>query len=444
MSTETPPAGSSENTSSKSASSGYVIALIIAVGLAVAIVLAAMGVIQRHFWRLETRVNAVSTNVPEIDARELLAEVKFLKEQLDSGINNFNSLIDWTQFVGIAVAVVAGVAAVVGLRDSRKDREELQERLKEARKDRAELQEHLKEADKKLEIINETIYEVARLRKASSAAQIGQRQLALDNLREAVRLFDVALNYSPDDETLIYLWADAWLRLKGKEGAYEAFKRLKNLHTEDVEHPSASALFAYSARLQGDQAEDDDAGDKAATFYKIAEDAYRSVKRTNRYLLDSFGESVFGGLAGLYRRQAKSDPKKRKMALDMYEECRKITPSSSYILNNLALLQYCEDPKAARETFVRCHALAEKKRGDIQNDYWAIFDSVTARIALNYEAATLMEDLKDAIALVRSRAQDDEPIKKFLSGLEELQCEPVLPALKDVIEFVRKQLDAMP
>lgn len=431
MSAHTSPANPSENTSSKNVTTGYVITLIIAVGLTAAIVMAAVGVIQRHFWRLETRVESVSTNVPEIAARELLAEVDNLTERLDSSINGFNSLIDWTQFVGIAIALVAGVAAVVGFRDSRKDHADLQERLADA--------------DKKLKLIDETIEDVAQLRKASSAAQVGQRQLALDNLREAVRVFEVALSYSQEkDETLIYLWADAWLRLKGKEGAQEAYVRLKKLHTEEIEHPSASALYAYAARLLGDQADADGAKAEAAEYYETAEKVYRSVKRTNKYLLDSFGESVFGGLAGLYRRQAKTDPEKRKIALDTYEECRKITPNSSYILNNLALLQYCTDPKAAKETFVRCHALAEKKRGDIQNDFWAIFDSVTARIALSYEAATLMEDLQDAISLVRSRAQDDEPIKKFLSGLEELECEPVLPALKEVLEYVRKKLDARP
>ncbi|MCC6615789.1 MAG: hypothetical protein IT320_20125 [Anaerolineae bacterium] len=432
---------------------------------------------------LENRITDLSVTDSGVNGLWLLAEVNDLQERLDFGIASFNSLISWTQFLGVMIAVVGAVVVLVGIRDSRKDHAELQQVIANAESRLADTQTRLFDAQSKLneaqnkltaaestilaakekltdverldaavkassEQANETLRrvdkmaaDVASLREASAAAQIGQRQLALDNLREAIRLFEIALKHNSEDATLIYLWADAWLRLHGTQGAAQALERLENLHPAKVEYPSASALYAYAARLLGDQAEDEGSSKDVVRFYTISETIYRAVRRKNEFLLDSFGESVFGGLAGLYRRQAKTDETKRSVAIKAYEFCRTITPNSSYVLNNLALLQFCEDQAAAKKTFERCRQLAERKRGDIQNDYWAIFDSVTARIALGDEARSVMEDLKDAISLVRSRAEDDEPIRKFLSGLEELQCKPEPRALQEIMTFVRVQLD---
>jgi tetratricopeptide (TPR) repeat protein len=398
----------------------------------------ALGFATLTYWRLMVLEGAVTTlqqapsfvdtatALNDAEAAQVLAEVERLNEQVASAVTSFNSLIGWTQFVGIAVAIIAAVVAVVGFRNNTEDR--------------AELQQKLADAESKLVKIDETIEDVQKLREANAAAQIGQRQLALDNLREAFKAFERAMKIAPDDPTLQYLWAESSLRLNGTQGAEIAYKRLKRLHNDDVDFPSASAMYAYAARLLGDDADDRADRAEADEFYKTSERAYLAVKRVDRTLLDSFGESVYGGLAGLYRRRGN-----RQKAIDTYRECLQVTPLSSYVLNNLALLEYCDDSVAARERFEKCLKIATNKFEDDPNDYWSLFDALTARIALNQPFEALQTDIEDAITLSRSRAGSNDPLKKFLSGLGELQCASVQPiALAEAERTLKRALREEP
>jgi tetratricopeptide (TPR) repeat protein len=342
---------------------------------------------------------------------------------VQNAVSSFNSLLTWTQFVGIAIAVVTFIVAAVGFQDNRADRARLQEKLDQAQTEFGR--------------IDQALDELKRVKRANALAQIGQRQLVLDNLREAVAQFQKAMEELPDDVTLKYLWADAWLRLYGKEGARQAYDELRKVYRKEHDSfPSVAALYAYAARLVGDRLAQRKDTHQAEDFYEEAERVFEDTRRKDPFLLDSFGESAYGAYAGMYRRRGSPE-----RAARIYEDCAQVTPNNSYILNNLALLRYCTDRVRARELFKRCSTLAQKKIDENPNDYFAVFDWLTARIALDEPFADLKPHLDNVFLIVRSRSESMEPLEKFLVGLRDLDCgEHKPPAYDEVVKTVQRQV----
>ena len=91
-------------------------------------------------------------------------------------------------------------------------------------------------------------------------------------------------------------------------------------------------------------------------------------------MIDADGESYYGTLGGLYRRQ-----ERHADAMRAYEKAVEITPHSSYPVGNLAVLyQYLGEVDKAQEMFARVEQIVGKIIQDRPGDYWARLDLAQA------------------------------------------------------------------
>lgn len=155
----------------------------------------------------------------------------------------------------------------------------------------------------------------------------------------------------------------------------EAEYELRRALAISPDFPPAKAALGYTIRRMGERLEPG-----AARNEKMAqaEQLLLSALQASARLVDEDGESWWGSLGGLYKRQGRIDD-----AIDAYMRAAEDTPRSSYPFNNLALL-YIEkgDVAGMRRMFRRVEKLADAKvRAEVEN-YWAYADLVAARAAI--------------------------------------------------------------
>lgn len=125
-------------------------------------------------------------------------------------------------------------------------------------------------------------------------------------------------------------------------------------------------------------------------------------------MLDADGESYFGTLGGLYRRQDRFND-----AADAYERAVDVTPNSSYPLGNLAVLNaYLGRQAKALELFARVEHIVRGRIEDNPADHWARFDLAQS---------LLMQGKTKAAAIAYQETIDRQPpISAYESALSTL------------------------
>ncbi|MCC6615038.1 MAG: hypothetical protein IT320_16290 [Anaerolineae bacterium] len=369
-----------------------------------------------------------------LELRLLEGKAIYLQEQADQAFASLNTILTWTQALGIAVAVVAGIVTLVGFADNREEKQRLNadhERLATELKEARELYGKVSTLVTQLEPLPQRS---AQAIQALSLAQVAQQQIQLKNLTEAVLRLEAAHRLDPENAVILYFLGDVCVRSGQKLKGLDYLKQV--MSTEDP-FPSAKASYAYALRLIGDDYYEQGDEEQGKKYYQEAEKLYRHLYIDNPELLDIFGESVYGALGGLYRRWGDVDN-----ALLYYERALKTTPRSSYLLNNIAALEFCRNRPVGEERFKDALSYANEKLRIDNTDYWSIFDRTTAQIALGSAFDDIRKDLADAFKLT---AADTSAVKKFQSGLNELLCaNPLPPALLPAIEVVEAELKGRP
>jgi tetratricopeptide (TPR) repeat protein len=262
--------------------------------------------------------------------------------------------------------------------------------------------------------------------RALSLTQLAARQIDLGNQRSALDLFEQAHVLDPKNLVLQYFIGDSRLRLGDIEGG---MKSLEEAVKGDSNFLAAQAALAYAIRLKGDR---ETITSERDVWYERAEKLFLDVSRNDSNLLDISGESAFGALAGLYFRRGDT-----KSAIEWYERAAKVTPQNSYPINNLGILNYHfpQDDKRrdkAKDYFRKSRKKAQYGLGDEANDYWKLFDLITAEAVLEEVPLTKIEAHIDrAIELQPPRVD----IMKLCRGLHELNKAPQpSPMIGQVIE----------
>jgi tetratricopeptide (TPR) repeat protein len=143
----------------------------------------------------------------------------------------------------------------------------------------------------------------------------------------------------------------------------------------EPELPQALATLGYVYRRQ---AEELSMGPERIEKFNLAEAKLLEALRISPRLIDDDGESWWGSLGGLYRRQGQVD-----QAIYAYEQAAKVTPRSSYPFSNLALLFMAKrDRQAMLQTYEKVEQLALTESQAEANNYWAFGDLLTSRLAL--------------------------------------------------------------
>lgn len=410
--------------------------------------------------------DAEETETPAVDASQVLDDAQALVAQAqDAQARNLdvaNSIMTMIQVGGIFVAIVTGLAVLISglfgvssIRELRGQlatiREEIHS-LEELKRDmsnqlvtvRAEItmlkqaKDEVTQTAEQLGMMNDLPEQVDirmaeqrqdanRQMKALSLVQFAIQQISVGNRHAALNTLLRAITLQDDNAVINYFHGEVLVR----EGDYEQgiVHLEKACQADDM--PDASATLAYAYRMMGD--ENPDQSDK---YYSHAENIYLTLREGHPELLDITGESVYGGLASLYRSRNMIDK-----AIKIYEDIERITPNSSYPINNLGLLHFEHDDKpfASRDKGREYFEKARRKATVKGTDYWRIFDIITAEIALEETAwETIQRHIDDMFDL--EPTNDD--ILKLLGGIRQLQKSAQPPQHSNqALDYIRTRVD---
>jgi tetratricopeptide (TPR) repeat protein len=270
---------------------------------------------------------------------------------------------------------------------------------------------------------------ISNVYKAGGLSQLGQRQIALGNYPSAVSVFRSVCDLDPENPIYQYFLGDLLMRQGHIE---QGIQHLRVARQDNYKYPSADASYAYALRLRGDQEPNEIQRER---LYYESGQIFLGVYEIDAQLVDISGESVFGALAGLFRRQGRYED-----ALRWYEHCRRVTPHNSYPVNNLALMNFQLGNHAeAQRYFKRALEIASEKLAARSSDYWARFDMITARTASGAPFETILHDLENLLEVPTI------PLQKLIFGLDQLRGAKnpppeVIAVIDRVIEWVKAEI----
>ena len=365
--------------------------------------------------------DAESTETPEVVAEHILDDAQDLvdeaKSLLDQNFRLVETLFNLIQAGGVLLAFIAVLAGVVsaalGLRarnDFLKEIEALRQQVASAQNLREEFQ--LMQDEQKQ-------YAVTQMQ-AISLVQLAIQEISIGNHDAALNTLERANELQENNPAINYFRGEVLVR----EGHYESGIEYLEKAIENITLPDANATIAYACRMLGDANPD-----KRDKYYSNAESIYVDLREKYPNLLDISGESVYGALAGLYRNRNMIDK-----AIQTYEEIARMTPNSSYPVNNLGLLHFEHDEKpfADRDEGQRYFEISRRKvRARLKlegTDYWQLFDLITAEIALE---ETSWDEIQGLLDNMFDLEPIDDDVQKLQRGLLQLQLSEQPPALVD-------------
>jgi len=265
---------------------------------------------------------------------------------------------------------------------------------------------------------------------------LAQRQIQMNNLPEAIQTLIQAQTIAKDENSFIcYVLGDTLARQgrldEGIKYLEKAIKIAEDNNAGDTVIDDngktyyfydAQVSLAYAKRMKGDRVKNDL---KKRRLYLEAEEIFSTIANKYELLQDISGESAFGALAGLYRRQEKFEK-----AIYWYENAERATPGHTYPVNNLAQIYFVLGNDALSISyFERSKSLSDPRRKLDPSNIWSYFDYVTAKIGLrilgvaedqSYTDEIAHEDAKEIVKRVYATTRSEEPLDKFKGGLTRL------------------------
>jgi tetratricopeptide (TPR) repeat protein len=259
--------------------------------------------------------------------------------------------------------------------------------------------------------------------RALALLQLGEQQMEARNTQAALRVFEEAFLQDPDNRATNYFLGE----LYAQEGDLErAIEHIQRAQAGDFRYAPAMAAEAYILRLQGER---ETTGDARSRLYAQAEARFLDALATDPRALDINNQSIYGVLGGLYKRQGRLAE-----AIRVYREAERVTPTSSYPVNNLALLYAMQGDNAqAARYFERTAAMSEQLLQRNAADYWARFDLIAARAWLG-QGQEARRQIDIALAYPTARGQIGK-LRGSLTAIENTASQP------DTMQSVRTYLE---
>ena len=342
----------------------------------------------------------------------------------------------------IIVAAVAGIYTL-NLRDLREDLEGKadanQEKidnalaLRAAELDKLTLELTQQAEQSKAQVNDLTQMIVEQLEDARQRAENSFRVLTLQQLVDqqvqsrnydmAIAMLQEAHDLEPDNQSTNYLLGYLYI---SKKRFQEALDYLQRVFEVDPNFAPALAAMGLAQSRLGRQIEDPQTRNG---YWAQAEVNLIKALDKDPGMIDADGESYYGTLGGLYRRQ-----ERHADAMRAYEKAVEVTPHSSYPVGNLAVLyQYLGEVDKAQGMFARVEQIVGKIIQDRPGDYWARLDLAQALLIQGKtEAAFAQYDeiigrktpstaLSSAISTLEFLANASLPIKGLTEAINKLQ-----------------------
>ena len=382
-------------------------------------------------------------------------------ERADQNNETANTILSLLEGGSVLLTLIVGAVAItytLNLRDLREDMEERAEANEERVRNTLSLREAelntlsqelrnfitvtdqqftklTQETQSRLEGVTELITKEladARIKaeqsfRVLSLQLLAEQQVRARNYDTAIQTLQEAYELDGSNQTTNYLLGYLYIARRKFEGALNHLTRALKDNQDFV--PALAAMGLAQRRL-GDQ---EDEAIRRNRYYAEAEVNLLKALEVDGAMVDADGESYFGTLGGLYRRQNRNQD-----ALQAYEKAVGITPKSSYPIGNLAVLyKRLGRDDEAKATFVTAQRIAEDVLETQPNDYWAELDLA--------QALLVQEKSDDALKKYRSILHRDPSIaalKSAVSTLKFLSESPTaIPKISEVIDLIDKAID---
>ncbi len=260
--------------------------------------------------------------------------------------------------------------------------------------------------------LEETQVQARNLFRVLSLQLLAEQQVRAHNIDTAVSTLQAALAINADDHATNYLLGYLYIQRKQIDVALHHLEHA--LAIERAFTPGIAAL-GLALRRKGDSLDTDGHQAERDLYWGQAEARLIEALGQDHRLTDADGESYFGTLGGLYRRQ-----KRYYAALDAYERAYQVTPDSSYPLINLASIHTHEgNMKQARHYFEKVVEQALLALDDDPRNAWRRCDLAQAKLVLGQK-----EDALKEIRAVIKQEPERSVLETVHSGLSFLSEAP--------------------
>ncbi len=251
---------------------------------------------------------------------------------------------------------------------------------------------------------------------------LAEQQVRAHNNDTAIATLQRALAIDETDHATNYLLGYLYTQRKELDLAIEHLQRALD---KEPDFTPAIAALGLALRRKGDGLTAPDQQTERQRLWEQAEARLKEALARDPRLTDAEGESYYGTLGGLYRRQ-----ERLYAALDAYERAHQVTPHSSYPLINLASLHKRLGNDAEAERYFReVVQRALWQLDDDPRDNWTRCDLAQAYLVLGQHEAAFQH-----FARVLDQGAEPGMLETVRSGLTFLRESPSpIPYLDDLI-----------
>lgn len=251
---------------------------------------------------------------------------------------------------------------------------------------------------------------------------LAEQQVRTHNNDTAIATLQRALAIDETDHATNYLLGYLYTQRKELDLAIEHLQRALD---KEPDFTPAIAALGLALRRKGDGLTAPDQQAERQRLWEQAEARLKEALARDPRLTDAEGESYYGTLGGLYRRQDRL-----YAALDAYERAHQVTPHSSYPLINLASLHKRLGNDAEAEDYFReVVQRALWQLDDDPRDNWTRCDLAQAYLVLGQHEAAFQH-----FARVLDQGAEPGMLETVRSGLAFLRESPTpIPYLDDLI-----------
>ncbi len=373
------------------------------------------------FWALYAAHRDDSGLAPSVDLSDGISEAEALVilERADDATAFTGSLLSFLEvsMAAISIALVLGAWML---------RSMILDQVEESRALSARMEATLGAYEERFAALQETVeHEVAVL----SLQLLAEQQVRAHNYDTAIATLQRALTIDETDHATNYLLG--YLYTQRKEIAL-AIAHLERALEKEPEFTPAIAALGLALRRQGDGLDAPGQEAERQRAWEQAETRLKEALARDPRLTDAEGESYYGSLGGLYRRQGRL-----YAALDAYERAHQVTPHSSYPLINLASLhKRLGNDAEAEQAFRDVVQRAQWQLDDDPRDNWTRCDLAQACLVLGQPDAAFQH-----FARVLDQGAEPGMLETVRSGLAFLSESPTpIPRLDALIARIDEAL----
>lgn len=275
------------------------------------------------------------------------------------------------------------------------------------------LEQRLDDMDRQIEERSADIQQQVRNSfRVVSLQLLAEQQSRERNTATAIDTLQRAHELDPDNQATNYLLGYLYMAVKELDRAIAHLQRALEL---EPDFTPAIAAMGLALRRKGDAMEGRGLIAERDRYWGEALARLQQALSKDEKLTDAEGESYYGTLGGLYRRQGRLFA-----ALDAYERAHKVTPKSSYPIINLAALHtHHGNHERARYYFEQVVKQALLQLDDDPRDTWTRCDLAQARLVLG-EVDEAMNELQ----VVIDQNPEQVVLETVYSGLKFLGGSP--------------------